>query len=149
MRDRTSSVRTRGDSGYGSSRIVRFSRFDEFELLVVGQVHQRYIGLQCGADERRGTSFRERILTQARKISLPEVTDPSVEPITEFVPDSPLEQAGFELVWEFFCQVVFCLLPVLLSRRFFVRSGKAVLRPVACDSRSARKGSRDRNASRA
>ena len=31
--------------------------------------------------------------------------------------------------------------------QFFVRSGKAVLRPVACDqvSRSARKGSRDRN----
>jgi hypothetical protein len=43
--------------------------------------------------------------------------------------DSPLEEAGFELVWGFSCQVVvfgFCC-------RFFVRSGKAVLRPVAYD----------------
>jgi hypothetical protein len=42
--------------------------------------------------------------------------------------DSPLEGDGFELVWGFSCQVVvfgFC--------RFFVRSWKAVLRPVACD----------------
>ena len=31
------------------------------------------------------------------------------------------------LVWEFFCQVVFCLLP------FLVWSGKTVPRPVACD----------------
>src|SRR5580692_4078821 len=41
---------------------------------------------------------------------------------------SPLEGDGFELVWGFSCQVVvfgFC--------RFFVRSWKAVLRPVACD----------------
>src|SRR6202047_3015719 len=41
---------------------------------------------------------------------------------------SLLEGAGFELVWGFSCQVVvfgFC--------RFFVRSWKAVLRPVACD----------------
>jgi hypothetical protein len=28
-----------------------------------------------------------------------------VEPITEFVPDSPLEGDGFELVWGFSCQV--------------------------------------------
>ena len=48
------------------------------------------------------------------------------------------------LVWGFSCQVV-----VLVCSRFFVRSGKAVLRPVALrsGSRSARKGSRDRNAS--
>src|SRR6476620_7855146 len=41
---------------------------------------------------------------------------------------SLLEGDGFELVWGFSCQVVvfgFC--------RFFVRSWKAVLRPVACD----------------
>jgi hypothetical protein len=42
--------------------------------------------------------------------------------------DSPLEEAGFEPVWGFFCQVVF-----LVCWRFFVRSGKAVLRPVVCD----------------
>jgi hypothetical protein len=39
-----------------------------------------------------------------------------------------LEEAGFELVWGFSCQVVFSV-----YCRFFVRSGKAVLRPVACD----------------
>jgi hypothetical protein len=38
------------------------------------------------------------------------------------------EEQGFELVWGFSCQVV-----VLVCCRFFVRSGKAVLRPVACD----------------
>src|ERR1700731_441196 len=39
-----------------------------------------------------------------------------------------LEGDGFELVWGFSCQVV-----VFGSCRFFVRSWKAVLRPVACD----------------
>ena len=43
-----------------------------------------------------------------------------------FAPDSPLEEAGFELVWGFSCQVVvFGLLPVLCSERegpFFVPS---------------------------
>ena len=42
--------------------------------------------------------------------------------------DSPLEGDGFEPVWGFSCQVV-----ILVYSRFFVRSGKAVLRPVACD----------------
>jgi hypothetical protein len=41
-----------------------------------------------------------------------------------FVADSPLEEAGFELVWGFSCQVVvLVLLPVLCSERerpFFV-----------------------------
>src|SRR6516165_11930923 len=46
----------------------------------------------------------------------------------EFGTDSSLEEAGFEPVWGFFCQVVF-----LVCWRFFVRSGKAVLRSVACD----------------
>ena len=48
--------------------------------------------------------------------------------LIKFAADSLLEGGGFELVWGFFCQVVvfgFC--------RFFVRSGKAVLRPVAYD----------------
>jgi hypothetical protein len=37
---------------------------------------------------------------------------------SRFAPDSPLEEAGFELVWGFFCQVVvFGLLPVLCSER--------------------------------
>ena len=45
-----------------------------------------------------------------------------------FAHDSPLEEAGFELVWGFSCQVVFSV-----YSQFFVRSGKAVLRPVACD----------------
>jgi hypothetical protein len=50
--------------------------------------------------------------------------------------DSPLEGKGFEPVWGFSCQAVF-----LVCCRFFVRSGKAVLRSVACDgSRSAQKG---------
>jgi hypothetical protein len=35
---------------------------------------------------------------------------------TEFALDSPLEEAGFELVWGFSCQVV-----VLVCWRFFVR----------------------------
>ena len=42
--------------------------------------------------------------------------------------DSPLEGDGFEPVWGFSCQVMF-----LVCCRFFVRSGKAVPRPVACD----------------
>jgi hypothetical protein len=46
----------------------------------------------------------------------------------KFARDSPLEGDGFELVWGFCCQVV-----ILVYSRFFVRSGKAVLRPVACD----------------
>ena len=60
--------------------------------------------------------------------------------------ESSLEGRDIELVWGFSCQVV-----VLVCCQFFVRSGKAVLRPVACDqvSRSARKGSRDRNGSKA
>src|SRR5271163_840902 len=45
-----------------------------------------------------------------------------------FALDSPVEQRRFELVWGFSCQVViFGLL------QFFVRSGKAVLHPVAYD----------------
>jgi hypothetical protein len=46
----------------------------------------------------------------------------------QFVLDSPLEGTGFELVWGFSCQVV-----VSGLSQFFVRSGKAVLHPVACD----------------
>src|ERR1700682_2405412 len=46
--------------------------------------------------------------------------------------DSPPERRGFELVWGFSCQVV-----VLVCCRFFVRSGKAVLR-----TRRLRSGSR-------
>ena len=42
--------------------------------------------------------------------------------------DSPLEGTGFEPVWGFSCQAVF-----LVCCRFFVRSEKAVPRPVACD----------------
>ena len=45
-----------------------------------------------------------------------------------FAEDSPLEGDGFELVWGFSCQVV-----VFGFSQFFVRSGKAVLHPVACD----------------
>ena len=37
----------------------------------------------------------------------------------ELAPDSPLEEAGFELVWGFSCQVV-----VFGLLQFFVRSGK-------------------------
>jgi hypothetical protein len=64
----------------------------------------------------------------------------------EFVPDSPLEETGFELVWGFSCQVV-----VLGLLQFFVRSGKgrSSSRRLRTGSRSARKGSRDRNASKA
>ena len=42
--------------------------------------------------------------------------------------DSSVEGDGFEPVWGISCQVVF-----LFCWRFLVRSGKAVLRPVACD----------------
>ncbi len=65
---------------------------------------------------------------------------------TEFALDSPLEGAGFELVWGFSCQVV-----VFGLLQFFVRSGKgrSSSRRLRSGSRSARKGSRDRNASTA
>src|SRR5215472_6043244 len=60
--------------------------------------------------------------------------------------DSVLEGNGFELVWGFPCQVVFFgLLPVLCSERES-RSSSHRLRS---GSRSARKGSRDRNARKA
>src|SRR5258708_32982077 len=36
---------------------------------------------------------------------------------TEFAADSLLEEIGFEPVWGFSCQVVFCLLAVLCSER--------------------------------
>ena len=53
------------------------------------------------------------------------VSAPGVR-LRRFVPDSPLEGTGFELVWGFSCQVVvFGLLPVLCSERegpFFVPS---------------------------
>jgi hypothetical protein len=52
-----------------------------------------------------------------------------------FGADSPLEGSGFELVWGFCCQVV-----VLVCCRFFVRSGKAVLRPVTCDQVGGARG---------
>jgi hypothetical protein len=46
-----------------------------------------------------------------------------------FVPDSPLEEAGFELVWGFSCQAV-----VLgCADSFLFGAGKAVFRPVACN----------------
>src|SRR5437870_1232495 len=45
-----------------------------------------------------------------------------------FACDSLPEETGFELVWGFSCQAV-----VSGCCRFFVRSGKAVLRPVVCD----------------
>jgi hypothetical protein len=38
---------------------------------------------------------------------------------SRFAPDSPLEGAGFELVWGFCCQGI-----ILAFCRFFVRSGK-------------------------
>src|SRR5215470_15603825 len=46
----------------------------------------------------------------------------------QFAKDALAEGNGFEPVWGFSCQVVF-----LVCWRFLVRSGKAVLRPVACD----------------
>src|SRR5204863_4730641 len=49
-------------------------------------------------------------------------------PAERFVNDSALERRRFELVWGFSCQVVFSV-----YCQFFVRSGKAVLRPVAYD----------------
>src|SRR2546421_12872523 len=49
-------------------------------------------------------------------------------PRNRWFADSSLEGTGFEPVWGFFCQVV-----VFGWCRFLVRSGKAVLRPVACD----------------
>src|SRR5438105_14038268 len=60
---------------------------------------------------------------------------PCRPPKGRFASDSLLEQAGFEPVWGFFCQVV-----ILVFCRFFVRSGKAVLRPVACDQVPAARG---------
>jgi hypothetical protein len=60
--------------------------------------------------------------------------------------DSPLEESGFELVWGFSCQVVvFGLLPVLCLER----EGRSSSHRLRSGSRSARKGSRDRNASTA
>ena len=47
--------------------------------------------------------------------------------------ESPVEETGLELVWGFSCQVVF-----LVCCRFFVRSGKAVLRSVAAISSQER-----------
>src|SRR6267142_2603541 len=55
--------------------------------------------------------------------------------IHRFAPDSPLEGDGFGLVWGFSCQAV-----VSGCCRFFVRSGKAVLRPVACDQLRGARG---------
>ena len=64
----------------------------------------------------------------------------------QFVADSPLEGAGFELVWGFSCQVVvFGFLPVLCSEL----ESRSSSRRLRSGSRSARKGSRDRNASTA
>src|SRR5277367_5363922 len=54
--------------------------------------------------------------------------EPVFSATSEFARDSPLEEDGFELVWGFSCQVV-----VFGLLQFFVRSGKAVLRPVAYD----------------
>jgi hypothetical protein len=46
-----------------------------------------------------------------------------------FAADSPLEEAGFELVWGFSCQAV-----VLgCADSFLFGAGKAVFRPVACN----------------
>ena len=54
-----------------------------------------------------------------------------------FADDSPQDEAGFETVWGFSCQVV-----VFGLLQFFVRSGKAVLRPVACDQVRGARGRR-------
>src|SRR5262249_49879179 len=59
--------------------------------------------------------------------------------------DCLLEGTGFELVWGFWCQVIVCGWPVLCSERES-RSSSCRLRS---GSRSARKGSRDRNGSNA
>src|SRR6516165_1830582 len=60
--------------------------------------------------------------------------------------DSSQEESGFEPVWGFSCQAEF-----LVCCRFFVRSGKAVLRSVAAIrfAERAERGSRDRNGSKA
>ena len=64
---------------------------------------------------------------------------------TEFAADSPLEEHGFELVWGFSCQAFFGLLSVLCSER----ESRSSSRRLRLGSRSARKGARDRNGSKA
>src|SRR5262249_23681999 len=71
---------------------------------------------------------RDSIFTRprARRLSLgPGSSQPQK---VRLAPDSTLEGTGFEPVWGFSCQVMF-----LVCCRLFVRSGKAVPRPVACD----------------
>ena len=65
--------------------------------------------------------------------------------VKQFGPASLLEGDGFELVWGFSCQAV-----VWVVLTVFVRSGKGRFssRRLGSGSRSARKGSRDRNASK-
>ena len=63
----------------------------------------------------------------------------------QFVADSPLERAGFELVWGSSCQVVVSgLWPVFCSEQ----ESRSSSRRLRSGLRSARKGSRDRNASK-
>ena len=84
---------------------------------------------------RYGTRRAQRQRRRTAAILLPRLAEPigpaistaASEQALKFALDSPLEERRFELVWGFSCQVV-----VLVYCQFFVRSGKAVLRPVAC-----------------
>jgi len=76
-----------------------------------------------------GTSYRSAIFytsDEQRKVAEETIADVNASGLW---PGKVVTEVKFaRLVWGFSCQVV-----VLVCSRFFVRSGKAVLRPVACD----------------
>jgi len=97
---------------------------------------RRYGVLPYGRQSEPKADRLSEVRTGAVGPACPPDPTPRVCNIRRALLDSPVEGTGFEPVWGFSCQAVF-----LVCCRFFVRSGKAVLRSVACDgSRSAQKG---------
>ena len=102
----------------------------------------REVGLHQCPSERKGEGVPVRSLRvpshlprhaqTAAKVRGFSLTAPGFTAETDWL----LEGTGFEPVWGFSCQTcmgLFLSSVVFVWRRFFVRSGKAVLRPVACD----------------
>src|SRR5215471_17697511 len=88
---------------------------------------------------------RPRPLVWARiPAGKPRLLDPErrIPARDRFAPDSPLEGSGFEPVWGFSCQVMFLVF-------LFGAGSRSSPGRLRSGSRSARKGSRDRNGSKA
>jgi hypothetical protein len=98
-------------------------------------VHRMIVGSRLGLADDPAHNVLGIVVLLTETAQKPK--KPSSLQRNRWLADSPLEGSGFEPVWGFSCQAVIFGFPVkqsfLVCWQFFVRSGKAVLRPVAYD----------------